>query len=436
MTTVDAGRASTFASMAVPNFRRYFLGQSLSSIGTWFHTLALALVVVDLTESGAALGGVVALQWLPLLVFGSYAGAILDRYEPRAVLVVTNSVSAVLGLALVGVTAAGHLDVWSLGVFSLAYGLVLPFDRPAVQVMPVELVPAALVSNALGISSMIQSLARLVGPALAGVAFAALGPSWCFAVNALSYLLATAVLLRLDRAALHPRPRARAERGQVREGFAYLRGNPGLRAVLAVNALVGLLAINFLVVITATVEITFDGGGFAVGVAHSANALGALAGGAIVGATLARLSRRIDLVCLALGAALAVNALAPSLVLFVLAGPLLGITFVAYQSSVLDACHRLARPDMFGRMASLVTLGAMGTTPAGSMIVGVVIDVWSPRAALAMGAASCAVGAVLLGATLLAQRRDAGDAEAVSPADTPTAAIPIDAAPTAADAVS
>jgi hypothetical protein len=289
---------------------------------------------------------------------------------------------------------------------------VLPFDRPAVQVMPVELVPPPLVSNALGLSSMIQSLARLVGPALAGVTFAALGPSWCFAVNAASYLLATAVLLRLDPEALHPRPRSTPGRGQVREGFTYLLGHPGLRAVLAVNALVGLLAINFLVVITAMVEITFDGGGFAVGVAHSANALGALAGGAVVGATLAWLSRRIDLVCLALGVALGVNALAPNLVLFVLAGPLLGIAFVAYQSAVLDACHRLARPDMFGRMASLVTLGAMGTTPAGSMIVGVVIDVWSPRAALAVGAASCGVGAVLLAATTLAQQR--GEAEAIS----------------------
>ena len=404
--------------MAVPNFRRYFLGQSLSSVGTWFHTLALALVVVDLTESGAALGGVVALQWLPLLLFGSYAGAILDRHDPRLVLVVTNSVSATLGLGLVAVTATGHLDVWSLGAFSLAYGLVLPFDRPAVQVIPVELVPPRLVSNALGLSSMIQSLARLVGPALAGVTFAAVGPSWCFAVNALSYLLATAALLRLDRTALHPRPRSTGEPGQVREGFAYLAGHPELRAVLAVNALVGLLAINFLVVITAMVEITFDGGGLAVGVAHSANALGALVGGAFVGATLARLSRRIDLVCLALGASLVVNAVAPTLVLFVLAGPLLGLAFVAYQSAVLDACHRLARPDMFGRMASLVTLGAMGTTPAGSMIVGVLIDVWSPRAALAVGAVSCGVGAVLLRATALAHRRGApGPVDAVDALD-------------------
>ena len=150
--------------MRVPNFRRYFVGQSLSSVGTWFHTLALALVVVDLTDSGAALGGVVALQWLPLLALGSYAGALLDRHDPRAVLVITNLVSAALGLALVAVTASGNLDVWWLGVFSLGYGLVLPFDRPAVQILPVELVAPPLVSNALGLSSMIQSLARLVGP--------------------------------------------------------------------------------------------------------------------------------------------------------------------------------------------------------------------------------------------------------------------------------
>jgi MFS family permease len=282
------------------------------------------------------------------------------------------------------------------GAFSFAFGLVMPFDRPATALIPVELVEPALVSNALALNSVTLSAARLVGPALAGITFALAGPAWCFAVNGLSFVVALAALAALDRRALFPRPRSGVARRQVREGFAYLARHPRLRVVLLTNGLVGLLAVNFLVVLTAMVQIQFGGGGLAVGIAHAANAAGALVAGALAGAVLSRLSRRLDLVCLALGLTLAANAVAPTLPAFVALGPPLGAAFVAYQSSVLDACHRLARPEMLGRMMSLVTLGTQGTTPIGSVIVGVAIDRWSPRAALGLGAAACAAGAGLL----------------------------------------
>lgn len=189
----------------------------------------------------------------------------------------------------------------------------------------------------------------------------------------------------------------------MREGFAYLARRPQLRSVLVVNALIGLLAVNFLVTITAVARIRFGGGGLAVGLAHAANAAGAVAGGVLSGAALARMSRRLDLVCLALAGSMAAVALAPTLGLFVALGPPLGAALVAYQSAVIDACHRLAQPAMLGRMVSLVTLGAQGTTPVGSVVVGLVIDARSPQAALWVGAASCVAGAGLLAARSRAQ---------------------------------
>jgi MFS family permease len=385
-----------FASLRVPNFRLYFVGQTLSGVGSWFHALALALLALDLGGGAAALGIVVALGWLPLLLLGSWAGVALDRRDPRRVLLATNAANTALAGALALLAATGHITSWWLGAFSLAFGMVLPFDRPAMALMPVELVEPGLVSNALALNSVTLSAARLLGPALGGVTFALAGPAWCFTVNGLSYLVVLASLLALDRAALFARPRTTPARRQVREGFAYLAGHARLRGVLLTNVLVGLLAMNSLVVITAMVQIQFGGGGLAVGVAHAANAAGALVAGAVVGAVLARLSRRLELVCLALGLALAANAAAPTLVAFVALGPPLGAALVAYQSAVFDACHRLARPEMLGRMMSLATVGMQGTTPIGSVIVGVAIDHWSPRAALALGAAASGAGACLL----------------------------------------
>ncbi|HET6952656.1 MAG TPA: MFS transporter [Acidimicrobiales bacterium] len=394
---VDEGQApGPFAPLGEPNFRRYFAGQVVSNVGTWFQVLAQALLVVELAGTGTALGVVVALQWLPTLALGSVAGAVVDRREPRVVLLATNTVAGALAVVLTGVTATGHVTTQWLYGLSLALGLVLAFDRPAAQIVPVELVPGPLVPRALGINSMIQSASRLVGPAVAGLAYAAWGPAWCFGINAASYGAAVAVLAALDRGALHPRPRPAAARGQVRAGLAYVARHRAVRSVLVANAVVGLLAVNFLVVITAAVQLTFGGGELAVGVAHGANAAGALVGGVVVGGALARLSRRVDRVCLALGAALAVNALAPTLPAFVLAGPALGLAWIAYQTTVLDVCRRLVPPEMLGRVVGLVALGTFGTTPFGSVIVGAVIDAASPRAALALGAAACVAAAVVV----------------------------------------
>jgi MFS family permease len=388
-------RPTRRAALACPDFRRFFVGQSLSSLGTWFHMLALSLLTLQLTDQAAPLGLIVALQWVPFLLLGAHAGALLDRVDARAVLLTTNVVAAALSLALAAVAATGSLGLAALGAFALAFGTVLPFERPAVQVLPVELVPPELASSAIGLSTLTQSMARLAGPALAGLTFAVAGPAWCFVIDAGSYVVCAAFLLRIDRRRAHRRPRNPARPGQVREGLAYLRDHRRLRAVITANALIGLLAMNFLVSLTAMVQITFGGDSLAVGLAHTANAVGAVVCGALMGGLAARVGRHLPLAIVGLAGAIALLAVAPTLPLFLLAGPLLGAAFVAYQSAVLDTVHRLTRPDVYGRMVSLLTMGTQGTTPVGSLVIGAVIDARSPRAALALGSGAC-VGAALI----------------------------------------
>jgi MFS family permease len=383
------------AALAYPDFRRFFVGQSLSALGSWFHLLALSLLTLQLTERASSLGLIVALQWVPFLLLGAHAGALLDRVDARTVLLATNAVAAALSLALAVAVARGSLGIVALGAFALAFGAVLPFERPAVQVLPVELVPPELASSAIGLSTLTQSMARLAGPALAGFTFAAVGPAWCFAVDAGSYVVCAAFVRRVDRHRPHRRAPGPGRAGPVREGLAYLRGHRRLRAVITANALIGLLAVNFLVSITAMVQLAFGGDSFTVGVAHTANAVGAVVAGALLGGLAPRVGRHLPMVMLGLAAAIAVLAVAPTLGLFVLAGPLLGGAFVAYQSAVLDTVHRATRPDVYGRMVSLLTMGTLGTTPVGALVIGAVIDTWTPRAALALGAAAC-VGAALI----------------------------------------
>jgi MFS family permease len=395
-TAVNGPRPGRRAALACVDFRRFFIGQSISALGTWFHMLALSLLTLQLTDQAAPLGLIVALQWVPFLLLGAHAGALLDRVDARAVLLATNAVAATVSLALAAVAATGSLRLPTLGAFALAFGAVLPFERPAVQVLPVELVPPDLASSAIGLSTLTQSMARLAGPALAGLTFAAAGPAWCFVIDAGSYVVCAAFLLRINGERPHRRPRRSARPGQVREGLAYLRAHRRLRAVITANALIGLLAVNFLISVTAMVQIAFGGDSLAVGLAHTANAVGAVICGALMGGLAARVGRHLPLAIAGLAGAIALMAAAPTLPLFILAGPLLGAAFVAYQSAVLDTVHRLSRPDVYGRMVSLLTMGTLGTTPVGSLVIGAVIDAWSPRAALALGSGACLAAALIV----------------------------------------
>jgi hypothetical protein len=252
------------------------------------------------------------------------------------------------------------------------------------------LVPEALLASALGMSSLIQSASRLVGPALAGLTYATLGPAWCFAINGLSYGAALAALVAVrERREAAPVPEPEPDnRGTVRQGIREVGGHPELRRVLVVNALIGFTAFNFLATITAMVTFTLGGDGTAAGLAHATNAVGAVVGGFVAPLILVRTGRRLDLACAAFAASLLACAVAPNLGVFLALGPLLGLALAWYQVTVLDSVHGLVDRAMLGRMMGLVTLGTVGTTPIGSPLIGLLMEATSPRWAFGVAAAT------------------------------------------------
>jgi MFS family permease len=401
---VDPPRSGPFAAFALRPVRLYVGGQVLSNVGTWFQTLALALLVVDLTDSSFALALVPALQLLPVLLLTSHGGMLGDRHDPRRLLMATNALAGAVALGLAGLTAAGAVSVGWAAVVALSAGAINAVDRPAGQLMPAVLVPPELLASALGMSSIIQSASRLVGPALAGVAYATLGPAWCFAINGLSYGAALAALVAVRERPGEHRPPPAAGTGTVRQGIREAWSRPDLRRVLLVNVLVGLTAFNFLATITAIATFTFAGDGTAAGLAHAANALGAVAGGLVAPTILARTGRRLDVACAAFAAALLACAVAPTLGVFLALGPILGLALSLYQVTVLDTVHRLVDRAMLGRMLGLVTLGTVGTTPIGSPLIGLLMEATSPRWAFGLAATTtlgCAGWAAAAGRSTL-----------------------------------
>jgi MFS family permease len=406
-----APRASCASAVRWPrsgsDFRLHFVGQVLSNVGTWFQNLAQSLLVLHLTHSAASLGLVSALQFAPLLLLGAPVGVLLDRTDRRRVLLCTSSLAGLFAASLGIVTVTGHVTTTWIYAFALGLGFVQAFDRPAGQSFVFELVDQKTLPNAVSLNTVIQSSARVLGPGLGALLYAASGAAACFFVNGASYLIVLAAILAIRRRDLTQRPRAMRRPRQLREGVSYVWSSPTLRGPILANFLIGTLAFNFMTTITATVQLHFGAGATDVGLAHSTNAAGAIAGGLLIGVFAVGRRRRLVLTCLALAATMIGNALAPDLVFFLAWAPIFGFTVTAYQATMTGIVQSSTAPEMQGRVMSLVAMGSVGTTPIGALISGAVIDAWGTPAVFYMGAASCLLAAVGLSLSAVRRRRSA-----------------------------
>ena len=385
-----------FAALAVPNFRRYVSGQSLSLIGTWVETVAQALLVLRLTHSGIILGLSTATRYAPILLLSPYAGLLVDRYSKRHVLLVTQAglglVSGVLGAAVL----TGDIRLWQVFVLGVAFGIFSAVDNPARQAFVQEVVGRDLVRNAVTLNSTTVNVARVIGPTIAAVLVATIGIGWCFVVNAASFGFVIASLLALNARRLHPVPPVPRRRGQLRAGLRYAIGVSAIIRPLLMMALVGTFTFEFEVSLPLLAETTFHG----TATTYSW-LLGALGAGAVAGGLWAARSARTGvtrLTCAALGYAVAVGlvAAAPTPVTAIAACVLAGVASVIFLTTGNATIQLASDPEFRGRVTALWSMALVGSTPIGSPVIGALSDIAGPRSALALGAAAC-LGAAFIG---------------------------------------
>jgi MFS family permease len=396
-------------SAAYRNLGIYLGGQALSNIGSFSQIVALSLLVLELTDSGLALGVTMSVQAVPHLLLSPWAGPLLDRVPLRRLLSVTALVGALQAATLAALAFTDQISMPWILALALVGGCVQVFDRPAVQAFLGELVPRSDVHRAVSLASSVQAFGRLGGPALAAVLYAWRGAGLVFAVNAVSFLLVIIALLALRAEAMFPRERRTGGQGRLMVAVRYAWRSPALGPILLGNVVVGLFAFNFPTFFATLSTLTFQQPGL-FGIAEGINAAAAV----LTGLVLARwlrvpTVRMVGVACAALGATLAWVALSPTPAAFLAGMPFFGAAVVGYTATAQSLTQRQAPREMVGRMMSLFTLGSMGTTPLGGLIVGLVIDYASPRAAVGLGAAS----AILVG-LVLALRGETQSAESSS----------------------
>ena len=396
-------RRQTFASLSASNYRRFLGGQSVSMAGTWMQTIAQSWLVLQLTGSATEVGLVVALQTLPILLFGPYAGVVVDRLDKRRLMIGLQTVMGVQALVLGVLTATGAVQLWQVYVLAFLLGSVNSVENPACQTFVLELVGPTNLRNAVSLNSVLVNVARAVGPALAGIVIATGGIAVCFLLNAVSFAAVIGSLLRLDVTTLTPSVPAPRVPGQLREGFSYVRRTPALAVPLLTMALIGCLAFEFQVVLPIVASQTFAGDASTYGFLTAAMGAGAVVGGLCMAAWGRTGMWSLAAGAAAFGLAMLATALAPTLAFALVGMGLVGAAGVVFQSTGNSTLQLHAAPHMRGRVMALWAVAFLGSTPIGGPIAGFVSQHFGGRAGLALGAAACLVAAAL---TALVARRE------------------------------
>ncbi len=405
------------------NFRLFFTGQLVSQTGTWLTTVAQTLLVLDLTDSGVAIGLLTACQFGPLLALGAWAGAVADRLDKRRMLLVTQAGAMLQSLTLGFVVLAGAHTLGLIYALAVVQGILTAFDNPVRRSLVVEMVDGPDVANAVSLNSAVMTGSRIVGPAVAGGLIVAFGFAWCFLIDGISYIAVLVGLWRIRTEEIHsvvPEPRTR---GQVREGMAYIWGERRLRVPMVMLALIGTVAFNFQVTLPLLVSRSLGGDESTFSLLFSALSVGSLVG-ALATARRTEVTRaQLVTASVAFGVAMLALAASPNLATAFFVAPLLGASSIALMTSVTASVQVLAEPRYRGRVSAIQAMVFLGSTPIGGPLVGALSQGLGARAGVTAGGVACLVAAAYGARALAGPQAPGSDGTGADPAMVESEAI-------------
>ena len=389
----------TFSSMHVSrNFRLFFVGQLISVSGTWVNATALAVLVLNLTDSGVALGIMAALLFLPVLLFGVLGGSLADRFDKRRILLWANAGYAALAAIQFALVATDVVEIWMVYVIAFLSGLILAIEPPTRQSFYVELVGEEHITNAISLNSAVFTGTRVLGGAIAGTMIHQFGLSSPFLLDAVSYIAVILALLAMRTGELHAQRKAVREPGLVRAGLRYVWSSRELRLPLIVMSLVYLFSFNFSILIPLHAERTYEGSAQEIGFLFAAIGLGAFLGAIVMANRQPEPTlRRLAGFSAAFGVFLAVEGRAPTFLLALIAMVPVGYASMLFAITANSTLQQFTRADMRGRVMALYTTIFLGSTAIGGPITGWVAETWgAPATFVATGAIAVAAGLIAL----------------------------------------
>jgi len=373
---VQSYLCGVFESLRNPNYRWFFSGQLISMTGTWMQQVAMSWLLYRMTGSAALLGSITFLGQVPVTLLSPFGGAFADRHNRRTILMYTQTLAMLVAIILAVLTFGHWVQLWQLFVLSIILGIVSAFDIPARQAFVSDMVDKENLLNAIALNASIFHGSRVIGPAVAGLLVAAVGESWCFALNALSFL---AVLggLQMMKLQIVTQIKAGSAWESVKEGIHFAFTHPQIRMLMLMVAFTSFFAMPYTVLMPIIADRILHGGSQTMGILMGLSGVGS-----VVGALrLAAMKPQGERAYLWVGGAAMGFGL--SLVLFSfakvwwLSGLLLipaGFCMVSQMATSNTLVQTLAPNKLRGRVMAVFGMMFMGIMPFGALLAGYVAD--------------------------------------------------------------
>jgi MFS family permease len=385
------------------NFRLYFTGQSISLIGTWMTRVATSWLVYRLTGSALLLGVVGFAGQIPTFLLAPFAGVLVDRLNRRNLLVWTQVLAGIQSLALAVLTLAKVITIHEIIALSALQGLINAFDMPGRQSFLVQMVAGDTekpdkrdLSNAIALNSSIVNMARLVGPAIAGLVIGAVGEGYCFAIDGFSYIAVVISLLMMRIPASTLKRATTSMLEQLREGWAYVVNFRPIRTILTLFALLSLMGMPFIVLMPIFASQVLHGGPHTLGYLMGASGVGALVSALSLALrkSVRGLTTMIQIAAIMFGTGLILFGLSHYLALSLLLMLVVGFGMMQGLAASNTVIQTLVPEDKRGRVMSYYTMAFVGMTPFGSLLAGTLAHRFGAPHAVIITGAFCLAGAV------------------------------------------
>jgi len=360
-------------AMRSRNYRLFFCGQLVSVIGTWLAQVAMSWLVYDLTGSKLWLGTVAFCTQVPAFLIGPWAGVLVDRWNLRRVLVITQSLLMLNSATIAILSLTGTIQPHHILFLAATNGLIAAFDMPSRQSFVMQIVSSPEdLPNAIALNSSMFNASRLIGPAVAGVLVGAFGEGICFSLDALSFLAVIIALLRMD---VSPRPAPATSRSVISgfaEGFAYVRGSLPIRSVLLNLAIVSLSGTPYVVLMPVFAKDVLQGGAYTQGFLTASIGFGALIAGINLASrsTVLGLGRYIAFGSLCFGLSMIAFSFSTNIILSMALLACCGFFMLSQMASSNTVIQTIVDNDKRGRVMALYGMSFQGMMTVGSILAG------------------------------------------------------------------
>ncbi|MFH1074258.1 MAG: MFS transporter [Candidatus Firestonebacteria bacterium] len=398
-----------FRTLKYRNYRLFFMGQSISLIGTWLQMIAVSWLVYRLTGSVFMLGLVGFLSRIPTFLVAPFAGVVADRYDRYKILIWTQVLSMLQAFIFAVLVFTGTVQVWHTILLGISLGLINAFDIPVRQSFVVNMVEDKKdLGNAIALNSSMVNGARLIGPTVAGLLIAAVGEGWCFSINALSFIAVISSLLMMKIKPWEFKKASKSGFLEFKEGFSYAYKQKIISSLLLLLAVASLIAMPYLVLMPAFSKEILKGGPKMFGFLMAAAGFGALIGALYLGGRKSSegLGRIVILSSILFGIGLIMFSFTRTVWTSALFLIVSGFGMMVQATGTNTILQTVVEEDKRGRVMSLYTMAFMGMQPFGSLLIGQLAAAFGIPATILIGGVACGTSAVFIGWKMLKAEPD------------------------------